>query len=264
MLTIVPRPLASIAGIAALHASHVPSAFVSTTRRHESSSSSAAFANSTVAAQFNRTSSAPNCATVPLTISMQLASSRTSTSTASDAPPSARMAAATVSALSGTMSAIATRAPCSANRRAHAAPMPRPAPVISVVLPASRSPISIPPSQPRVDAGGQQDDAAVHDLLVDGVDREQVEPIADQRKQEDADHGPPDSAFATTDARATDDDCGDCIQLEPHADVRLTGRYLGGRQHPGKPGRETADDKGEPADTPDAYARQPCRLLVSA
>src|SRR5512141_81579 len=99
-------------------------------------------------ALLNATSSRPQRSTVPSVYALTAAASETSAPTANAASPSSRATASTASRL---MSTQVTRAPSSANRMALARPMPEPAPVTMVTLPASRSPIAVapPPSQSR-------------------------------------------------------------------------------------------------------------------
>ena len=89
-------------------------------------------------ALLNATSSRPQRSTVPSVYALTAAASETSAPTANAASPISRATSSTASRL---MSTQVTRAPSSANRMALARPMPEPAPVTIVTLPASRSPM---------------------------------------------------------------------------------------------------------------------------
>src|SRR5258708_275490 len=53
--------------------------------------------------------------------------------------------------------------------------------------------------RPGVDADRQKQDDAECDLLVEGVDAEKIETVADQRDEQHADDGSPDGALAAED-----------------------------------------------------------------
>ena len=79
---------------------------------------------------------------------------------------------------------------------------------------------------PCVDADRQQQDEPERDLLVERVEPEQVEAIADEGDEQAADHGPPDRALAAQDAGAADHDAGQHREGQEPAARRL------GAEHP--------------------------------
>src|SRR5271155_2492347 len=100
--------------------------------------------------------------------------SRRSNGTSVALPPAARIWSSTSSRPPTVRAASTTCAPSPARRRAIAAPMPREAPVISAILPASRPPgVAIPVSfrRPRADRSGVfgQQRELHRDLAVVGV-----------------------------------------------------------------------------------------------
>src|SRR5581483_2111485 len=125
-----------------------------------------------------------------------------------------------------------------------------------------------PPSyaapQELVGGDGDEDEPALDDLLVRGVDVEQVEAVSDDRQQHDPDEAAPDCPVAAEDARAADDRGRDRGQLVAGADVRLRRLRPRGEQHAGEPRREPRDGEAARADDVDADSRQARRLGVSA
>ena len=66
---------------------------------------------------------------------------------------------------------------------------------------------SVAGSRPRIDCDGDHDDGSLNDLLVGGVDVQEIEAVPDHRQEKDAENRAPDRTFAAVDARSTDPPC---------------------------------------------------------
>src|SRR6478609_914189 len=143
MLTIEPPPFASIAASSARMQKNVPSRWTAITWCHDSIGYSPTSACApAMPALLTAMSRRPKVSVAVPTIVRHDATSLTSTATASAASP---ISPATRSAASCLRSATTTFAPRSASSRAHASPIPDPAPVTSATLPSSSCAIALPP-----------------------------------------------------------------------------------------------------------------------
>ena len=99
------------------------------------------------------------------------------------------------------------------------------------------------PLRPGIDRHRDDDDRPFDDVLVERLDAEHVEAVADQREEQNPDDGAPDRPLAAGDAGAADDDGGDRRQLDQAAGVGLSGRDARGGDQSGQSGGEAADAK---------------------
>ena len=81
------------------------------------------------------------------------------------------------------------------------------------------SPASLVLSSARQDR--DENDHALHDLLVIGFDVEQIENVVDEREREHAADDASDRAAAAAENAAADDDGGDRVEFVADADARL-------------------------------------------
>ncbi len=93
---------------------------------------------------------------------------------------------------------------------------------------------------------------SLHDLLVGGIDAEQIERVADGLEQHHADDGPPDCTFTPEDAGTAHDHRGDGRQFQANADVCLGGAGAARRQDAGESGADAGHDVGEGLDRTDS------------
>src|ERR687897_585856 len=94
----------------------------------------------------------------------------------------------------------------------------------------------------HVDHHGQGYDETDHDLLDERRDAEQIEPVPKDADDQDTDNGAGDAANAAAEARATDDNGGDDVELEADRGTGLGRVEPGGQHHPGKARQESGED----------------------
>src|SRR6266576_810081 len=167
-LTMLPPPRCTMPRTTVRATCHVPLRLMSSTRAHSTSSMVSAVPKLETPAAFTSTSIGPTSATTPSIATSTATGSRTSA-----------VANARHECESGTtMSSPATRAPSSANRRAHAAPIPDAAPVTNATLPANRSP-----------TGGPLCNVHVRRLLAPAVHQHlRATDVARERRREEQTH----------------------------------------------------------------------------
>src|ERR1700678_134289 len=109
----------------------------------------------------------------------------------------------------------------------------------------------------------QDKNEALHDVLEIGVESDDVHPVREYGDDERAEDCALDAPDASGQRRAAHDDSGDCIELEPLAELRRRGHGAGPLKQPGHAAEQTGKYEDQDLRPIDAYAAQVGNALAA-